>query len=315
MKYWLPFIVCLSILAEGVLGQKDDKKPEQWPVEVRLDLSVTDASKNPVHDLNAADIKIYENDVEQKVTYVVKRGVSNIAFVMDNSGSMRDELSLIKGLGNTIVDDLGDTDPAAVIRFVGNDKITIEQPSTTNKLLLKKAFARMSIEGGQTAVRDAIYLAAQALLKARNRDDERLAMILISDGEDRNSYYSEKDLFSFLRGTDVQVFVLGLTDNLDNEAGFIRKSAREKSESFLHTLTVRTGGTAYILGKGYKKEDLDAAITSLITEIHSPFVVGYTSTNQEHNGQARKLRVEIADGANGEKRTAVVKNSFTVPKY
>lgn len=277
---------------------------------------VTGASGNPVSDVNVSDVKLFENDVEQKVTYFAKKPVSNVAFVMDNTGSVRLQLNIIKALGNTIEDNLGRADEAMVIRFVGNDKITIEQPSTTDKAKVKKAFAGLAIEGGQSAVRDGVYLAAEKLLEgAKTKTDKRFAMILISDGEDRNSYYSEKDIFSLVRGGDVQIFIIGLTADLDSESGFLRHSSRQNSERFIHTLADRSGGAAYILSGKYKKEDLEQVVISLINELRSPFVIGYSSTNQKHDGEARKLRVEIANGPNAEKRTAVIRNSFTVPKY
>jgi VWFA-related protein len=235
---------------------------------------------------------------------------------MDNTGSMGPQLKVVTSLAIVITNNLGEKTEAAMIRFVGNNKITIDQDWTSNKSELKEAFNNMFIEGGQSAVIDGVYLAAQKLLEeAKTKKDNRFAMILISDGADRNSYYNEKDIFSSIRDKDIQIFVIGLTVGLKDEGSFDHPSEKERAEKFLHRLAVRSGGTAFILNKKYTKEDLEAIIISLVTELRSPFVVGYTSTDQKHSGESRKLRVEIADGPNGEKRTAVVKNNFTVPKY
>jgi Ca-activated chloride channel family protein len=301
-------------LTIAAYAQDDKKQAEQWPVEVKLSLLVTDSAGKPVNNISARDIKLFEDDVEQKITSLTKAPVSNVAFVMDNTGSMGTQLPVEVALASTIADNL-DGAEAMVIRFVSNDKITIDQTWTTDKGKLKKTFANMFIEGGQSAVRDAIYLAAQKLIdESKTKKDKRFAIILVSDGEDRNSYYSEKDLFSLLRGSDVQIFILGLTAQLDVDSGFIRVSPRERSEEFLHRLADRSGGSAYILNGKYKKEDLIAAVTGLINELRSPFVISYTSSNQNHNGKIRKLRVEVTDVPNGEKRTGVVKSSFVVPK-
>lgn len=56
-------------------------------------------------------------------------------------------------------------------------------------------------------------------------DDD--ALIVITDGEDRNSFYKQEQLFARLREEDVQIFVIGFINELDKEAGFIRKSPRE----------------------------------------------------------------------------------------
>jgi len=316
MKHILLLTACAFVFCAGVFAQKDDKKWEQWPVAVRLNLMITDANGNPVNNIAATDIKLYENDVEQKVTNFVKKPVSNIAFVMDNSGSLREQIGVIEQIGDTIVDNFNKTESAAVIRFVGRDKITTEQPVTTNKALLKKAFSRMFTEGGETALRDAVYLTAQALLEgSKDHPGERSAIVLLTDGEDRDSYYKDSDIFSLIGSSDIQIFVVGLTTGLNAEPGFIRVTAKDRSIELIDTLALRTGGAAYILDSPrYKSGEIDRIVSSIIDELHSPYVVGYTSTDQNHDGEWRKIRVEIADGPNGEKRTAVVRNSFVVPK-
>ena len=302
----------------GVFAQndKDDiKNSERWSVDARVNLMVTDANGNPVDNISVGDIKLFENDVEQKVTYFAKSPVSNVAFVMDNTGSMRTQLNVITALGNVITNNLGANDEAMVVRFVSTDKVEIFQAWTGDKSQLKKTFDDMFIEGGKSAVVDAVYLAAKNLVEeAKTKKDKRFAMILITDGDDRDSYYRQKDIFSLILGTNIQIFAIGLTAELKNEASPGKPSEKERAERFLNTLTARTGGAAYLIGNKHKKEDLEAAVISLITELRSPFVIGYTSTNQKHDGGPRKLRVEIADGPAGEKRTAVVKNSFVVPK-
>jgi hypothetical protein len=68
----LLLLIIHTLIFTAVVCAQNDKKPEQWPVEVRLNLMITDAAENQVADLKAEDIKLYENDVEQKVTYFAK---------------------------------------------------------------------------------------------------------------------------------------------------------------------------------------------------------------------------------------------------
>ena len=63
--------------------------------------------------------------------------------------------------------------------------------------------------------------------------------MLVTDGEDRNSFYTEAQLFELLKETDVQIYVIGFVDDLDNDAGFIRKSPKSKSKAFLEKLAAR----------------------------------------------------------------------------
>ena len=68
-----------------------------------------------------------------------------------------------------------------IIRFVGRDKIEIEQQFTSNKADLIDALDNLYIEGGQTAITDAVYLAVQNV-------DEYEASKKISDRKTPGTY-------------------------------------------------------------------------------------------------------------------------------
>ena len=101
--------ITASVFAQKV---KDDKKPDKWPVELHVNLDVTDAAQKPVTDLKITDIKLFENHVEQKVTYFALKPVSNVAFVMDNTGSMRTQLDLVCRIATVVTENLLDTNAA-----------------------------------------------------------------------------------------------------------------------------------------------------------------------------------------------------------
>jgi len=78
------------------------------------------------------------------------------------------------------------------VRFVTSDEIKIMHDFTSDKAAVSSALFDMFIEGGQTAVIDAVYLAGEHVWK-KSRPDEgvgrRRALVLVTDGEDRSSYY------------------------------------------------------------------------------------------------------------------------------
>src|SRR5207244_4218535 len=122
-----------------------------------------------------------------------------------------------------------------------SDKIHREQDFTPDKAVLLKSFdsvrAIAEIEDGQSAVIDAIYLAAEHTAEYRRTDqDHRRALVFISDGEDRRSYYKLDALVNLLRENDVQIFVIGIVKELSKEGGFIRSSPRENAEKLLTRL-------------------------------------------------------------------------------
>jgi Ca-activated chloride channel family protein len=280
---------------------------------VNVDVRVVDRDGHPINDLKESDFKVFEEGEPQVITFFSKSEVpTNYTMVVDNSGSMRQQLEKVIEAGKILVRENKPTDQTSVIRFVGNDKITIDQDFTSNKNDLDEALDNMFIEGGQTAVRDAVYLAAQRVQEYeksnKNEDRKRRAIILVSDGEDRNSYYSEAQLFEMLRESSVQIYVVGFVDDLDSDAGFIRKSPKEKSKAFLQRLADETGGRAYFPGS---ISDLPNIARSISSELRMQYSIGYEPPKDVAPGAYRSIKVAITDGPGGTKRIAIAKPGRT----
>jgi len=276
---------------------------------VNLDVRVVDRNGRPVSELREADFKVYEEGQLQHIEFFSKSEVpTNYTMLVDNSGSMRQQLDKVIEAGKILVSTNRPNDETSIIRFVGNDKITIEEDFTSKKADLAEALDNMFIEGGQTAVRDAVYLAAQRVsdYEKSNKIDDRLrrALVLVSDGEDRNSFYSETQLFEMLRETSVQIYVIGFVDDLDADAGFIKKSPKAKSKAFLEKLAADTGGRAYFPGSVSELPDIARSIAS---ELRTQYSIGYMPPNNVAPGTFRNIKVVVNDSPKGDKRIAVTK--------
>jgi Ca-activated chloride channel homolog len=289
-------------------GKSKDKKSEPKPLEIKANVLVMDAKNNYADDVKQEDLKVFEDGVEQKITYFARKEPTlNIGILMDNSGSVRPLLNEFTMVGSTIVNNLRDTDEAFIVRFISSDKIENIQEWTSDKSKLNEALANMFVEGGMSAVLDAIYLSADLILKKESQDkNKRYAIFLVSDAEDRESYYKYDDVLKLFKGTDLQVFLLSYAENAP--------TAKKKARRLSHLLTLETGGTTYALNKKHTKDELIEVLKKIVFELRSNFVIGYTSTNPKRDGMPRKLRVEIADGAKGEKRQALIRDGFTVPE-
>src|SRR5688500_11540971 len=92
------FLVCFASVL--VFGQdktsKDKDKNQPKSVEVKANVAVLDSSGNLDVDAKQEDIKIFEDGVEQKITYFAKKEpVLNLGLVIDNTGSMRWQLDTL----------------------------------------------------------------------------------------------------------------------------------------------------------------------------------------------------------------------------
>ncbi|HYJ90826.1 MAG TPA: VWA domain-containing protein [Pyrinomonadaceae bacterium] len=290
------------------------EEPGIYKVDVELvniDVRVVDRNGRPVNGLKQSDFKVFEEGEPQQIQFFSTSEVpTNYTMVVDNSGSMRQQLDKVIEAGKILVNANHKDDETSIIRFVGNDKITIDQDFTANKGDLDEALDNMFIEGGQTAVRDAVYLAAQRVSEYEKsnkaEDRKRRAIILVSDGEDRNSYYSEAQLFEMLRESNVQIYVIGFINDLDTEAGFIRKSPKEKSKAFLQRLADETGGRAYFPNSISELPDIAKSIGS---ELRMQYSIGYLPPNDVQPGAVRSIKVMVNDGPGATKRIAITKAS------
>lgn len=295
-------------LAQGSEKNKDKNKKPVPPLEIKANVTVLDAAGKYSDDIKTEDIKIFEDGVEQKITYFVKKKPAlNLGLLFDNSGSMRQNVELMYKTPSIFTGNLTAQDEAFVIRFIDSENIEVLEDWTSNGKLLNEAIANMYVEGGQSAVLDAVYLGAEkASEREKQEKSERYAIILISDGEERDSYYSLKDLEKVFAGTDLQVFVISFAESAPQ--------SKKKARFVSNVLTLKTGGTTYTLPKKVTREDIANAFERIILELRSPYIVGYTSTNPNRDGVERKLTIQITDGAQGEKRQGIIREGFVVPK-
>ena len=275
---------------------------------VNVTVRVIDRQNNrPVNGLLEKDFKVFEDGIPQQIDFFSQSEVpTNYGIVVDNSGSMRPLLDKVVEAGKVLVNTNRPGDETMIVRFVGRDKIEIEQPFTPKKEDLIDALDNLFIEGGQTAIIDAVYLAVENIDQYQRADKtgdkKRRALILVSDGEDRNSYYNEKQLFELLRESEVQIYVVGFVDELSKDGGFISKSPRDKAKEFLERIANETGGKAYFPKSAAELPGLAREISS---ELRTQYSIGYIPSNDKRDGTYRNIKVSVPEGPNGQKRVVI----------
>lgn len=280
---------------------------------VNISVRVIDRAGRPVNKLSESDFKIYEDNVLQQIEFFSRSELpTNYAIVVDNSGSLRSQLEKVIEAGKILVSANGPNDETQLIRFVGKDKISIEQDFTSNKTDLNDSLDNLFIEGGQTAITDAVYLAVENVEEyeksSKAVDRKRRAIILVTDGEDRDSFYTEKQLFDLLKESETQIYVIGFVSELSNEGSLIRKSAQGKAKAYLERMATETGGKAYFPAS---VNELAGIAKDIGAELRTQFSIGYVPTNDRKDGTFRSIKVQVADGPNKEKRIPITRAGRT----
>jgi Ca-activated chloride channel homolog len=275
---------------------------------VQLHVRVIDRNNKPINDVPQAAFHVFEDGVPQPIENFTREEVPiSYGLAVDTSGSLRSQLQSVIDAGKTIINSNKQGDETFLVRFISSDKIETVQDFTANKEALMDGLDGFYVEGGQTAVIDAVYLSAEHVSEYRRGDGDdrrRRALIVITDGEDRNSFYKQEQLFARLREEDVQIFVIGFVNELDKDAGLIRKSPREKAVALINKLATETGGRAFF---PESIADLPQIASEIIRDLRTQYVIAYNPTNKTQDGSYRAIRVAVDQPSSGDKRIALTR--------
>jgi Ca-activated chloride channel family protein len=277
---------------------------------VRLNVRVSDSNGNAVSNLRQEDFSVYENEVPQVVTFFSKEEAPIFyGLVVDNSGSFRTVIDLGIAASKIIVNTNRPSDETLLVRFVDSDKIETLQDFTANKVRLNKALESMFIEGGQTALLDAVYLSAQrvAQYKAGEGVYSRRAVILLTDDEERNSYYTYDKVVELLRKIDVQVFAIIFDTNSKKSSG----ETKQVKTGLVSKLAAETGGEAF---RPKTTAELESVVNQLLNYIRSQYSIGYRpSTPAVEDKKLRRIEVRLIEGAGHPQAKVATRMGYLLP--
>jgi Ca-activated chloride channel family protein len=275
---------------------------------VQLHVRVIDRNNRPINNVQQAEFHVFEDGVPQPIESFTREEVPiSYGLAVDTSGSLRSQLQSVIDAAKTIINSNKPGDETFLVRFISSDKIETVQEFTASKELLMDGLDNFYVEGGQTAVIDAVYLSAEHVSEYRKGDEgdrRRRALIVITDGEDRNSVYKQEQLFARLREEDVQIFVIGFVNELDKDAGLIRKSPRDKAVGLINKLASETGGRAFFPDS---VADLPQIANEIVRDLRTQYVIAYNPTNKTQDGSYRAIKVSVDQPSNSDKRIALTR--------
>jgi Ca-activated chloride channel family protein len=282
---------------------------------VPLNVRVIDRNNKPIDNLQKTDFHVYEDGVQQPIESFDKKEVPiTYGLAVDASLSLRSQLQSVLDAAKTIINSNKRGDETFVEKFISSDKILVEKEFTADKDELMDAIDNLFLEGGQTAVIDGVYLAAEHVADYRKNDDSdrrRRALIVITDGEDRKSVYTEPQLMQRLREEDVQIYVIGFVNDLEKEGGFIKKSPREKAVNLLTKLATETGGRAFF---PQSISEMPEIANAIVRDLRTQYVLSYNPTNKARDGSYRAVRVTVDEGPQRDKRIALTRAGYVAPR-
>lgn len=308
-RFLIATVLCL-VLAPASRAQEPAASPAPAGPMVGLSLIVTNQDNKSVSSIRKDQIRVLENKVEQTIVSIEpdERPVDYV-LAIDSTGSFKRLIVSALEAAKLLIMNRRPVDQIALVRFVSSDIIETVRGFTTDGDVLLKSLEHYYLGQGQSAVIDALHVSAQYVAEHnKSNEGRRKVVIVITDGEERNSYYKEQDLIKLLREQGVQVFTLGLVVDLDREGGFTRLSAREKAEKLLKTVAEESGGRVFF---PQTKEELITSAAEIILDLRAQFRINYRSTNENPKKGFRKVDVKFVS-PDGEKRNLIVPRGYYI---
>jgi Ca-activated chloride channel family protein len=247
-----------------------------------VNVTVTDPLNRLVTGLERENFRVSEDGVEQEVVTMSSEDVPvSIGLIFDMSGSMSDKVDKARQAAVQFMRTANPMDQFFLVSFNDRAELTSGFTNSVEELQTRMMF---SSSRGRTALLDAVYL---GLSQMRGAHNGKRALLIISDGGDNHSRYSENDVKNFLKEADCQLYAIGIYDSL----GIRSRTAEElNGPSLLTEMTEMTGGRVFPVSNLNDLPDIAAKIGM---ELRNQYVLGYKPSNEQHDGTWRKIKVKL----------------------
>jgi Ca-activated chloride channel family protein len=291
------FVLCALIAGIVYAQSQGPVQPPKLPSEAQIkhaaeikvdvdlalvNVSVTDPLNRLVTGLEKENFRVFEDGTEQEVVTLSSEDVPvSIGLIFDMSGSMSDKVDKARQAAVEFMRTANPLDQFFLVSFNDRAELSSGFTSSVDELQNRMMFTSSH---GRTALLDAVYL---GLSQMRGAHNGKRALLIISDGGDNHSRYSENDVKNFLKEADCQVYAIGIYDPI----GLRSRSAEElNGPSLLSEMTEMTGGRVFPVDNLNELPDIAAKIGM---ELRNQYVLGYKPSNAQRDGLWRKIKVKL----------------------
>ena len=175
---------------------------------VLVPVSVCDPMNKPVTGLEKEHFKIFDDKVEQTIThFAMDDEPVDVGLVFDISGSMGNKLRRSRMAASAFFKTANPEDEFFLVEFNDQPKLVVPLTKDTGEIQNQLTFAESK---GRTALMDAMFLAMHEMKKSTKT---RKALLIISDGGDNSSRYTETELRARVRESDVLIYAIGIFES------------------------------------------------------------------------------------------------------
>ncbi len=258
---------------------------------ISIAVTVQDKKGRYINDLTKEDFSIYENNEKRDLTYFNHdfKAPLSLTVLLDVSGSMaiQDKLKESKESLKYLATFLLDLDDEFSLLIFADGEVEVAMNFSNNKNYFLAVLEKTEAYG-QTALYDAVTVTPEFANKGNN---EKRAILLITDGIENDSQYSHYQAVEIARRVDIPIFTIGYKIPLSDQ--YLKKYKHSPSlTSFgivysLERFSRATGGKAFFINLA---EELKTALREIKKELSHQYILGYTSYRDQEN-EYREIKV------------------------
>ena len=261
-------------------GFKVHGKPIQKFVDlVLVNVTVTDDWNRIVTGLEKENFAVSEGSQVQEVQHFASEDAPiSLGVIFDMSGSMNDKITRAREAVIEFFKTANPQDEFFMITFADRPELIADFTKSVEDIQGKLVYV---VPQGRTALLDAIYMGVNKMKDAHN---SKKALLIISDGGDNRSRYTDNEIKSMVKEADVQIYAIGIfTPNPT-------QPEEAAGPALLGDVTEVTGGRLFTINNPNELADV---ATKIGIELRNQYVLGYRPTNRTRDGRWRKIKVKL----------------------
>ena len=254
------------------------------PMKVDVDLvlvpvTITDPMNRLVTGLEKDNFQLYEGNAQQQIrTFSSEDAPVSIGVIFDSSGSMASKMDRAKDAVMEFFKTANPQDEFFMITFSDEPEVVSDFTSSVDEIQNKLIYA---VPRKRTALLDAIYM---GLSKMREAKYPKKALLIISDGGDNHSRYTENEIKAEVKEADVMIYAIGIYDR------YASAIEERLGPQLLSDICELSGGRAFTIDN---PNDLADVATKIGIELRNQYVLGYRPSKIMHDGKWRKIKVKL----------------------
>jgi Ca-activated chloride channel family protein len=254
------------------------------PMKVDVDLvlvpvTITDPLNRLVTGLEKENFQLYEGNSNQEIrTFSSEDAPVSLGVIFDSSGSMSSKMDKAKDAVLEFFKTANPQDEFFMITFSDEPETVSDFTSSVEEIQDKLVYA---VPRKRTALLDAIYMGVSKMRQAKY---PKKALLIISDGGDNHSRYTEGEIKALVKEADVMVYAIGLYDR------YFATQEERLGPGLLSEITELTGGRAFTIDN---PNDLADVATKIGIELRNQYVLGYRPAKVVRDGKWRKIKVKL----------------------